>query len=74
MVVGQDGKIAPRPLVTSRTVGTDWLVTGGLKPGDKVVMEGAGNLQPGTAVKTTPYSDKTPAAPSGQPGAPAQAK
>ncbi len=61
LVVGQDGKIAPRPLVTSRTIGTDWLVTGGLKPGDKVVMEGAQNLQPGTAVKTTPYSDKAPA-------------
>jgi len=61
MVVGQDGKIAPRSLVTSRTVGADWLVTGGLKPGDKVVMEGAQNLQPGTAVKTVPYSDKAPA-------------
>jgi len=61
LVVGQDGKIAPRPLVTSRTIGADWLVTGGLKPGDKVVMEGAQNLQPGTAVKTAPYSDKAPA-------------
>ncbi len=60
LVVGQDGKIAPRPLVTSRTIGADWLVTGGLKPGDKVVMEGAQNLQPGTAVKTAPYSDKAP--------------
>jgi membrane fusion protein (multidrug efflux system) len=74
MVVGQDGKIAPRPLVTSRTIGADWLVTGGLKPGDKVVMEGAGNLQPGTAVKTVPYNDKAPA-PQGAGAAPAaQAK
>lgn len=51
LVIGADGKLAPRPLKTERTVGDAWLVTGGLNPGDKVVIEGAQMLQPGTPVK-----------------------
>jgi membrane fusion protein (multidrug efflux system) len=76
MVVGADGKLTPRPITTSRTVGQNWLVTGGLKSGDKVVIEGAQNLQPGTPVKAVPYqqppaaSGQRPAAAGGQ----AQAK
>ncbi|NBB64640.1 efflux transporter periplasmic adaptor subunit, partial [Pseudomonas sp. ODNR1LW] len=55
MVVGADGKLQPRPISTSRTVGQDWVVTSGLRPGDRVVVEGAQNLMPGTPVKATPY-------------------
>lgn len=55
MVVGADGKLQPRPIITSRTVGQDWLVTSGLQPGDRVVVEGAQNLMPGTSVKASPY-------------------
>ncbi|MCX8476278.1 MAG: efflux RND transporter periplasmic adaptor subunit [Sphingomonas sp.] len=58
LVVGQDGKLEPRILTAPRTVGTNWLVTGGLKPGDRVVVEGAQNLQPGTPVKAVPFSNK----------------
>ncbi|KQN34802.1 hemolysin D [Sphingomonas sp. Leaf407] len=82
MVIGQDGKLSPRPLTTSRTVGDAWLVTGGLKPGDKVVIEGAMNLQPGTPVKGYPWTPQTAgqapqgaAAPAGgAPASQAQAK
>ncbi len=51
LVIGADGKLAPRPLQTQRTVGDAWLVTGGLNPGDRIVVEGAQMLQPGTPVK-----------------------
>lgn len=78
MVVGADGKLTPRPITTSRTVGTNWLVTAGLKTGDKVVVEGAQNLQPGTPVKAVPYQQtQQQAAPGQQPaaaGGQAQAK
>src|SRR3546814_12992683 len=51
LVVGQDGKLQVRRLTAPRTIGQNWLVTGGLRAGDKVVVEGAQNLQPGTPVK-----------------------
>jgi membrane fusion protein (multidrug efflux system) len=56
MVVGTDGKIQVRPLQTGRTIGDNWLVTGGLKPGDKVIVEGAMMLRPGMAVQGKPWN------------------
>jgi membrane fusion protein (multidrug efflux system) len=53
-VVGAGDKLEQRIITTPRTVGQNWLVTGGLKPGDKVIVEGAQNLQPGTPVKPVP--------------------
>ncbi|KQT32376.1 hemolysin D [Sphingomonas sp. Leaf412] len=76
MVVGKDGKLQPRKLTTSRTIGDDWVVTGGLNPGDRIVMEGAMMLRPGMAVKTAPWNPNAKPA-GGQPpqgGAPAQAQ
>jgi membrane fusion protein (multidrug efflux system) len=67
MVVGQGNKIEPRMLKTSRTIGTNWLVTDGLKPGDKVIVEGAMNLRPGMPVKPVAWTDKP--TPQGQPAA-----
>jgi membrane fusion protein (multidrug efflux system) len=61
MVVGPDGKLQPRVLTTDRTIGENWLVTAGLKAGDKVVVEGGGMLQPGTPVKATPWNPNAPA-------------
>ena len=56
--MGTDGKLQPRTLTAPRTVGDKWLVTAGLKPGDKVVVEGAQMLQPGTPVTAKPYQGK----------------
>lgn len=56
-IVGPDGKLQPRSITATRTVGDAWLVTAGLKPGDKVIVEGAQNLQPGTPVKAVPWTD-----------------
>ena len=39
-----------------------WLVTDGLRPGDKVVVEGAQNLRPGMPVKAVPYQSAPPQA------------
>ncbi|EJL35034.1 efflux RND transporter periplasmic adaptor subunit [Novosphingobium sp. AP12] len=72
MVAGAQGKVEMRKLTAPRTVGTNWLVTAGLKPGDKVIVEGAQNLRPGATVKPVPMGAK--AAPGAPPagGAPAQ--
>ncbi|KQM65687.1 hemolysin D [Sphingomonas sp. Leaf17] len=64
MVVGAGNKVEPRTLVTDRAVGTNWLVTSGLKPGDKVIVEGGMSLRPGMPVKPVAWTDK----PAGQGG------
>ncbi|WP_275044687.1 efflux RND transporter periplasmic adaptor subunit [Sphingomonas endophytica] len=76
LVVGADGKLQPRSLTAPRTIGDNWLVTAGLKPGDKVVVEGAMMLRPGMPVKAVPYNPNAPAAqPGGAPqGQPANGK
>jgi membrane fusion protein (multidrug efflux system) len=54
MVVGSDGKLQIRQITASRTIGQNWLVTQGLRAGDKVVVEGGQSLRPGTPVKAVP--------------------
>jgi len=53
-LVGKDNKAARRKIVAERTVGTNWVVTGGLKPGDKVISQGVGNLRQGAPIKPVP--------------------
>ncbi len=72
LVVGADGKLQPRQLTAPRTIGDNWLVTAGLNPGDKVVMEGAMMLRPGMPVKAVPYNPNAAPAQPGAPGGAAQ--
>lgn len=60
LVVGADGKLQLRQLTTPRSVGQAWLVTAGLKSGEKVVVEGAQNLRPGTPVNAIPIQSGEP--------------
>ena len=39
-VVDQDNKVSIRPVKTGERIGAMWQITEGLKPGDKVVVEG----------------------------------
>lgn len=54
LVVGAQNKVEMRKLTAPRTVGGNWLVTAGLKPGDKVIVDGAQALRPGATVKPVP--------------------
>jgi len=63
MVVGTDNKVEVRPLQSGRTSGSDWVVTAGLRPGDKVIVEGGMMLRPGMPVTPQPWN---PNAPQGQ--------
>jgi membrane fusion protein (multidrug efflux system) len=53
----------PRILEIDRSIGNDWLVTGGLKEGDRVVLEGLQKIRAGQAVKGTPEQSSAKAAP-----------
>jgi membrane fusion protein (multidrug efflux system) len=71
MVVGAEDKAEPRPVKVARTVGDSWLVSEGLKAGDRVILEGLQKARPGTTVKAVPFGAKpaAPAAASPQPAA-----
>jgi len=62
MAVGAAEKVEPRPIKVVRTVGDNWLVSEGLKTGDRVILEGLQKARPGTVVKATPFGSK-PVAP-----------
>ncbi|HWT39090.1 MAG TPA: efflux RND transporter periplasmic adaptor subunit, partial [Paraburkholderia sp.] len=52
LVVGADGKVATRQLVTSGTYGANWVVESGLQTGDRVIVQGVDKVRPGMSVKT----------------------
>lgn len=45
------GKVDVRLVDVGRTVGDSWQVLSGLKPGDRVIVEGGQNVRPGMSVK-----------------------
>jgi membrane fusion protein (multidrug efflux system) len=53
MLVGAKGP-EPRPITLGQTVGDKWLVTSGLRPGDKVIVEGLQKVRPGAPIKAVP--------------------
>lgn len=69
MVVNAQGKVEMRELTAPRAIGDKWLVTAGLKPGDKVIVQGLQKVRPGAPAKAVEV--QLPQAPSAasQPGA-----
>ncbi len=53
-LVGPNNKAVERGVTTSRTVGTNWVVTDGLKPGDKIITQGVGKVKPNQPIKPVP--------------------
>jgi membrane fusion protein (multidrug efflux system) len=51
LVVGKDNKVEPRTLKVDRAIGDQWLVTAGLTPGDRLIVEGLQKAKPGMLVK-----------------------
>ncbi|HEY0944647.1 MAG TPA: efflux RND transporter periplasmic adaptor subunit [Opitutaceae bacterium] len=60
-VVGAEQKVELRVIQTARTVGSRWLVTGGLQPGDQVISDNLQKIRPGMAVKPVPAAVAQPA-------------
>ncbi|WDD95144.1 efflux RND transporter periplasmic adaptor subunit [Burkholderia sp. FERM BP-3421] len=54
LVVTAENKVAPHPLVTTGMHGQNWVVEGGLQPGDRVIVQGIDKVRPGMTVKTVP--------------------
>lgn len=69
MVADADNKVAPRPVETAEWRGKDWVITKGLKAGDKIIVDNLMKLRPGAPVAPHP-----PQAAPGAQGQPAAAK
>ena len=55
-LAGQNNKAVRRKIETSRTFGGNWIVTGGLKAGDRIITQGVGNLRDGGDIRAVPAS------------------
>ncbi|MEO8465025.1 MAG: efflux RND transporter periplasmic adaptor subunit [Gammaproteobacteria bacterium] len=51
LVVGEGNVVAERVVTAARTIGNDWLISGGLKAGDRVVLDGLQKVRAGAQVK-----------------------
>jgi membrane fusion protein (multidrug efflux system) len=73
LVVGADGKPAPRPVQVGGSQNGEWVVTGGLKAGEQVIVDGFQKMQPGAPVKPVPWNGGAASAPATAASAPAPA-
>jgi membrane fusion protein, multidrug efflux system len=70
-VVDEKGLAQPRPVQVGNWTGEDWVITSGLKPGDKVIVDGVMKIRPGAPVT---IAQAPPPAPAGAAAPPPAAK
>jgi membrane fusion protein (multidrug efflux system) len=73
MLVNAKGAVESRSVTTVGVQGKDWIVTDGLKAGDKVIVDGIAKVKPEQQVTAKPYQPQA-AAPQAAQGAAGQAK
>ncbi len=68
LIVDEQNQVQQRMLTIDRALGHDWLVSDGLKDGDRVIMEGVQKVRPGAAVQVVAPASKpaTTAAPAAE--------
>ncbi len=57
LIVDDAGIVQQRTLTLDRAIGSQWLVTSGLQPGDRVIAEGMQRVRPGATVKQVAFSE-----------------
>lgn len=68
MIAGADNTVQPRPVTTAEWHGKDWVVTGGLQPGDAIIIDNLMKLRPGAPIAPHP-PQPAPGTPAASPGA-----
>ena len=66
MVVGSDNKVESRTVNAAQAIGDKWLVTDGVKSGERVITTGLQRAKPGAQVTPQEVSDDAKAAPDSQ--------
>jgi len=71
-VVGSGNKVEIRQVRVGQRIGSDWIISEGLKPGESVVAEGTQKVRPGSPVNPKPFRPAVPgSAPASRAAAPA---
>jgi len=61
-VVDEKSTAQPRPVEVGEWAGSDWIISGGLKPGDRVIIDGVMRIGPGAPVQAASVNGEKPAA------------
>jgi membrane fusion protein (multidrug efflux system) len=56
LIVDEAGKVQQRLLTLNRAIGDKWLVSSGLKAGERLIVEGTMKVRPGATVKVVPWN------------------
>ncbi|WJY14024.1 efflux RND transporter periplasmic adaptor subunit [Pectobacteriaceae bacterium CE90] len=67
MVVDKDNKVEVRSIVATQAIGDNWLVTSGVKSGDRVIVSGLQKIRPGIQVKAQEVTSDNTQQPQSQP-------
>jgi len=70
MVVGADNKVTAQPVKADVAQDGNWVISSGLKGGEKIIVEGFQKAKPGATVAPSPWKGAPAAA---APAAPAAA-
>jgi len=62
MLVGSDGKVSAQPVSAGAVQDGKWIISEGLKAGDRVIVEGLQKTKPGASVNPVPWQAKPAAA------------
>ena len=57
-VLGAESKAEARPVTVGEWAGDDWIISSGLKPGDKVIVDGVMRIGPGAPVQVADAAAK----------------
>ena len=66
LLVNSAGKVEQRPLTLDRAIEDKWLVTKGLAPGDRLIVEGSQKVRAGDTVRAVPFDRPATTQPSAE--------
>jgi membrane fusion protein (multidrug efflux system) len=58
-ILGDSNKVSARTVAATAWQGTQWIIDSGLRPGDKVIVDGAQKIVPDGAVRPVAYNPKS---------------
>jgi membrane fusion protein (multidrug efflux system) len=58
-VLADSNKVSARPVSATAWQGTQWIIDAGLRPGDKVIVDGTQKIKPDSPVRSVAYDPKS---------------